>query len=128
MDGAKVGYVSFTGATWKKVSQETLRLVKKLIQPETSFKNFETLINDSWISQHTKSNSKTVSLSIDNLSKVKRLLLQLNFEKLVRRIQSQRVINIRLIAFTNVMTILIKREAFFSQSVSISIKNSGGDI
>jgi hypothetical protein len=88
MDGAKIGYVSFTGATWKKVSPETLRLVKKLIQPETSFNNFETLLNDAWISQLTKSNAATVSLSIDCLYKVKKLLLQLNFEKLVRRIQS----------------------------------------
>ena len=87
MDGAKIGYIPFTSQVWKKVSPEALSFVKKLTQAETSFNNFEILVNDPWITNLTRKDANTVPLSIDNLYKIKKVLLQQNFEKLVHRIR-----------------------------------------
>lgn len=75
VEGASIGYVSFTNPLWKKVSQEAFRFVKRLIKPMQATETYELLLNDPFITKYQQIGVNKVDLFADNIFKIKKVFL-----------------------------------------------------
>ena len=91
IEGASIGYISFTNPLWKKVSPEALSFVKRLTKPMQASETFEYILKDPFISCNRGNRAvKKVDLPIDNIYKIKKVLLYTLLENLVVTIKRKR--------------------------------------
>ena len=91
IEGAQIGYVSFTSLLWKKVSPEANNFVQRLTKPKNE--TFERLLVDRFIQCNASPIlSQDKDLPVDNIAKIRKLFLLQTLESVVIAIKQKRVL------------------------------------
>lgn len=90
VERASIGYVSFSNPLWKKVSQESLRFVKRLTKPMQATETYESLLKDEFILKYKAVVAQKIDLFVDNISKIKKVYLHRALENVVYAIKLRR--------------------------------------
>jgi len=93
LEGAQIGYVSFTSSLWKKVSPEANNFVQRLTKPKNE--TFERLLTDRFIQCNASPIlSQDKDLPVDNIAKIRKLFTLQTLESVVIAIKQKRLLGI----------------------------------